>query len=156
MSLRNWHQRFRQWFFVDKKAKRTKPPRLVERLEIRSLMSVSPSGVTINATEAASFTGTVATFTSNDSPQAASDYSATIKWGDGATSTGTIAAAAHGYNVNGQHTYADDGGYAMTRHHGKSERLLGRDQLGRWPDEQRHAGLHVGHELRSAGKPCLR
>jgi PKD repeat protein len=43
------------------------------------------------------------------------DYTATIAWGDGSTSTGTVSArAGGGWQVSGNHTYADDGSYTAT------------------------------------------
>ncbi|OYV85888.1 MAG: hypothetical protein B7Z73_12710, partial [Planctomycetia bacterium 21-64-5] len=105
MLLRNWQRRFREWFFVGKKARRPRPPRSMERLEMRSLMSVTPSGVAIAATEAAAFSGEVATFTSVDP---ASDFSATIDWGDGTVTAGTITGSGT-FTVDGTHTYADEG-----------------------------------------------
>ena len=48
------------------------------------------TGVAVAATEGASFTGAVATFTDDDPNGTASDYTTTITWGDGNTSAGTI------------------------------------------------------------------
>ena len=70
----------------------TSQPRL-EHLEGRVLFSVQPVGVTFAPIELLAFSGTVATFTSNDpTPQSASNYSAAIVWGDGTTTAGTVAA----------------------------------------------------------------
>jgi hypothetical protein len=70
---------------------------------------------TINGIEAASFSGTVATFTDTALPAAtAGDFTATINWGDGSTSTGTVVAdAGGGFSVNGQHTYAEEGNFTI-------------------------------------------
>jgi hypothetical protein len=74
----------------------------------------------LNLMEAASFTTQVATFTDpidfGGTPDAASNYVATITWGDGTTSTGVIALtnssaawpASGIYTVTGTHTYAED------------------------------------------------
>ena len=88
----------------------TSQPRL-EHLEGRVLFSVQPVGVTFAPIELLAFSGTVATFTSNDpTPQSASNYSAAIVWGDGTTTAGTVAAnGSGGFNVSGTHTYAEDG-----------------------------------------------
>jgi hypothetical protein len=114
MLLRNWLERLTHRLVA--KPSRSKPPRRsMEHLETRSLMSVSPGGVTPSgatfaATEAATFSGTVASFTSQEAnPQSAGDYSAKIDWGDGEKSTGTIVASGGGFNVIGDHTFADDG-----------------------------------------------
>jgi uncharacterized repeat protein (TIGR03803 family) len=61
------------------------------------------------------FTGVVASFTDADPNGTAGDYTATITWGDGQTSAGTIAAnGAGGFTVSGTKTYAADGIYAIT------------------------------------------
>jgi hypothetical protein len=69
--------------------------------------------VPVTATEGQSFSGPVATFTDSDASDpddsAANDH-ATIDWGDGTTSTGTITANGGGhFTVSGTHTYADEG-----------------------------------------------
>ena len=59
--------------------------------------------------------GVVASFTHADAAATASDFTATIDWGDGsAMSTGTITAAGNGFTVAGSHTYADEGSYKVT------------------------------------------
>src|SRR5271166_4889754 len=55
---------------------------------------------------------TVASFTDTDPSQPVSDYSATIDWGDGTASSGTIVAGpSGGFEVFGAHTYAEEGSY---------------------------------------------
>ena len=58
-----------------------------------------------------SFTTTIATFTDADPGGTPSDYTATINWGDGTTSTGTIGAlATHpGFSVTAAHAYTTVG-----------------------------------------------
>ncbi|HEU5431669.1 MAG TPA: DUF4214 domain-containing protein, partial [Thermomicrobiales bacterium] len=64
--------------------------------------------------EGATIAAVVAQFTDADPNGAAADFSATIDWGDGATSAGTIASnGAGGFNVSGAHAYAEDGAYAV-------------------------------------------
>ncbi len=68
------------------------------------------TGSPFAAAKGQGFSGAVAAF----APFAGttlSDYSATILWGDGATSAGTITAAGTLYNVTGSHTYAEEGPY---------------------------------------------
>src|SRR6516164_7855507 len=69
------------------------------------------TGVNVSATEGASFTTTVATFKDADPNGTASDYTATITWGDGTTSTGTITQDPNTkvFSVAGTHTYAEEG-----------------------------------------------
>lgn len=77
--------------------------------------SISASGKTFIATEGAAFSGAVASFTDPDTTATAADYNATIDWGDGgAPSAGTITGGAGSFTVNGVHTYAEEGSYAIT------------------------------------------
>src|SRR5260370_15325632 len=46
--------------------------------------------LTITPTEGTAFTGTLGTFTSSYAANTASDFTATITWGDGATTTGVV------------------------------------------------------------------
>jgi hypothetical protein len=63
------------------------------------------------ATEATALpnTTTVATFTDNDSSDMAGDFTATIAWGDGVTTSGTVVGSNGSFSVEGGHTYADEG-----------------------------------------------
>lgn len=59
----------------------------------------------------------VATFTHGPNLEPTADFTATIDWGDGTSSAGTIAAAlpaGTGYQVLGAHTYLDEGAFAIT------------------------------------------
>ena len=56
-------------------------------------------------------TFTVATFTDPDQNRQATDYSATIDWGDGQTSPGWIDASDSGYTVSGDHVLLASGRY---------------------------------------------
>jgi len=69
--------------------------------------------VNILPLEAASFNGTVATFTDNDSSQPASNFTATIDWGDGTTTAGVVSGSAGSFAVSGTHTYADEGSFPV-------------------------------------------
>src|SRR4051794_27675750 len=51
----------------------------------------------------------VASFTSDNLSDTASSYTATIDWGDGTTTTGTLAGSNGSFTVEGGHTYADEG-----------------------------------------------
>ena len=77
---------------------------------------ITAIGTTINSVEGAPFTGVVATFTDPDTTATASEYSATINWGDGSAPTaGTITGPTGGpFSVSGTHTYIEEGTYAMT------------------------------------------
>jgi fibronectin-binding autotransporter adhesin len=71
--------------------------------------SLSLSGTTVNATEGTAFNGEVAsgTYTGNGS------LSATIHWGDGSHSRGTISGTGT-FTVSGSHTYAEEGSYTIS------------------------------------------
>jgi hypothetical protein len=58
--------------------------------------------------------GTVATFTDPDTNATAGEYSASISWGDGSASAGTISGSGGGFTVSAAHTYASPGSYAIT------------------------------------------
>jgi hypothetical protein len=78
---------------------------------------LTASGATsLTASAGTAFTGVVATFTDADPYGAASDYAATLSWGDGSTSTGTFTADAHTsglFDVTGTHSYAQEGPYQV-------------------------------------------
>ncbi|HSV15097.1 MAG TPA: hypothetical protein VLI90_12635 [Tepidisphaeraceae bacterium] len=68
-----------------------------------------------HATEGKSFTGTVGKFTTSNSNPHASDFTATINWGDGtSTSAGTVLTSGSGFAINGTHTYKEEGTFRVT------------------------------------------
>ena len=72
------------------------------------------SGVTFVPTEGITFSGTVASFTDGDGNTSTGAYAATIDWGDGITTAGTIASAGPGFVVQGQHAYAEEANHSVT------------------------------------------
>jgi FG-GAP-like repeat/FG-GAP repeat len=56
----------------------------------------------------------IATFTDGDLTDTAASFAATIDWGDGTTTTGTIVGAAGSFAVDGGHTYAVEGNFQAT------------------------------------------
>ena len=57
----------------------------------------------------------VASFTSNDADAVVTDFTATINWGDGIMSSGTVSPGAPGvFLITGAHTYLDEGSYPVT------------------------------------------
>ncbi|HVC98047.1 MAG TPA: DUF4214 domain-containing protein, partial [Pirellulales bacterium] len=69
-------------------------------------------GVTLAASEGAAFSGNVATI--NEAGAKPGDFSTTINWGDGGSSAGTVAADPNGgFDVVGNHTYAEEGTSAV-------------------------------------------
>jgi phospholipase C len=69
---------------------------------------------TVNGNEGGTTSGILAFFTDADPNGTASDYSATIVWGDGHSSAGIVSAVTGGFNVTGSNTYAEEGTYAVT------------------------------------------
>jgi hypothetical protein len=63
----------------------------------------------IAATAGLAFNGTVATFTDSYTANTASDLTATIAWGDGTSSAGTVTDVNGSISVSGSHTYAKPG-----------------------------------------------
>lgn len=75
---------------------------------------ISATGSSISATEGSAFTGTVATFTDPDPLSTAAEYTASIDWGDGSSSAGTVVGSGGNFSVSGSHTYAEEGSYTTT------------------------------------------
>jgi hypothetical protein len=108
-----------------------------------SLATVAPSlSVTaqkISATVGQQFSGVVATFTDADPKATAGNFTATIQWGDGTTSQGTVTADPKGgFDVSGTHTYSNAGesdegwgpnGYWFGRHHESHGRFDNDDNI---------------------------
>jgi len=75
---------------------------------------LSANAVNFSAAEGAAFNGTVATFSDADTSKTPASFTATIAWGDGTTTAGTISGSAGSFTVTGQHTYADEGSFSFT------------------------------------------
>jgi RHS repeat-associated protein len=82
------------------------PPALTTAL-VQSGLAVTVPDLT--AAAQTTFSGSVATFTDTDRTAAASSFSATITWGDGQTSAGTVSGANGTFTVSGGHAYAAEG-----------------------------------------------
>jgi ELWxxDGT repeat protein len=79
-----------------------------------ALVSSSASGPAMKAAEGHAFSGVVATFT-DPGPTAASADTATITWGDGQTSAGTLTALGGGrFAVSGSNSYHHAGSYTIS------------------------------------------
>ena len=74
---------------------------------------LTASGITAQL-KGKGFKGVVATFSDGDTAGAATDYGATINWGDGTSTAGTIAAANGGFTVKAGHKYAAKGTFTVT------------------------------------------
>jgi hypothetical protein len=75
---------------------------------------LSATGILFDATAGSTFSGQVATASDADPNGTASDYSATIDWGDGSTTPGTVTPGPGGFQVSGTHNYARGGTYPTT------------------------------------------
>ena len=76
---------------------------------------LTASAVNFTAVAGEQFSGPVATFTDANPNAPVSDYTATIVWGDGNQSTGTVTAGpSGGFVVSGTHTYVKTGSYQTT------------------------------------------
>ncbi len=74
---------------------------------------LTATGVTFSPTRGVSFTGTVAKFTDTYTVSTAGNFTATIDWGDGTSSTGTVTGASGTFTVTGTHTYTQPGAEAV-------------------------------------------
>ncbi|HVX64239.1 MAG TPA: TIGR03118 family protein, partial [Pirellulales bacterium] len=75
--------------------------------------ALTATGVTFSPTRGVSFTGTVAKFTDTYTASTAGNFTATIDWGDGTSSTGTVTGSNGTFTVTGTHTYTQPGAEAV-------------------------------------------
>ncbi len=75
--------------------------------------SITATGTPVSAIEAAAFSGQVATFTDPDASATAGEYAATIEWGDGTSTAGTVSGSGGTFAVSGEHAYTDEGTYEV-------------------------------------------
>lgn len=76
--------------------------------------AIAATGVPIAATEGIPFSGPVATFTDPDTSAVATDYTATINWGDGTPiAVGTVGGSSGSFTVSGSHVYAEEGTHTV-------------------------------------------
>src|SRR6185369_9688650 len=86
---------------------------------------LSVTAVNFTTPEHAAFNGTVANFSDSNTNLTAGSFVATINWGDGTSSAGTVIGSAGVFSVNGQHTYADEGSFTFTATVTESDVLSG-------------------------------
>ena len=86
--------------------------KVLDTVEVFQPSLINGTGIPFSATEGASFSGNVASFTDADTSQSASDFTATINWGDSTAATvGTVSGSSGSFTVSGSHTYAEAGSY---------------------------------------------
>jgi hypothetical protein len=90
----------------------TATAKVTSTAQVSTGLSVIANGFT--TPEGQAFNGTVATFSDADPSKTAASFTATIDWGDGTTSPGTITGSSGSFQVSGQHTYADEGSFTFT------------------------------------------
>jgi hypothetical protein len=110
-----WH---RGWWAEGRAARRRQRARALpqlEQFEDRFLPALTVQAVALHATEGAAFSGKVASFIDPDLDTKAAHFTATIAWGDGQSSAGTVKNTGSGtFNVTGSHAYTGDGSNALT------------------------------------------
>jgi hypothetical protein len=74
---------------------------------------LSAQSVILSLTRGSSFIGTVATFTDANATTGAGQLLATINWGDGQVTVGTVAGNDGNFTVDGSHTYLKVGSFAI-------------------------------------------
>jgi hypothetical protein len=72
------------------------------------------TGASLSLNAGAPFSGQVATFTHALPAGTTSDYTATINWGDGTASAGTVGGSSAGFEVSGAHAYSHAGSFGTT------------------------------------------
>ncbi len=91
------------------------PDTTVNSTAIVAEPAITATGVAVNGYEFSALTNvTVATFTHGPNTEAASEFTATIQWGDGSSSTGTVTLSGGVYTVTGSHSYTDEGSYDVS------------------------------------------
>jgi hypothetical protein len=83
----------------------------IERLEGRALLAITVGP--ISASAGMPFTGLVATLAQTDVTGNLSDINASIAWGDGQSSPGSVSLVGTNYEVQATHTYAAMGTYPL-------------------------------------------
>jgi hypothetical protein len=76
-------------------------------------MLAQATATPIQATEGTAFSGAVAFFTDINTVNLAADFTATIDWGDGTTTPGTVSGGGGLLTVSGSHTYAEENTYNL-------------------------------------------
>jgi hypothetical protein len=77
--------------------------------------ALTMTGSSFTARAGRPFSGSVATFTDTNHAALASDFTSTINWGDGTTTSGTVTGPSGGpFTVTGSHTYKPAGTFRVT------------------------------------------
>jgi hypothetical protein len=76
--------------------------------------NLTAQGTSLTTEEGVAVNGTVVTFTDANPGGTLSDFTASIDWGDGTTTPGTVAGSGGDFSVTGSHTYAEDGNFTAS------------------------------------------
>jgi hypothetical protein len=90
----------------------TATAKVTSTAQVAAGLAVTANG--FSTPEAAAFNGTVATFSDSDPSKTPASFTASIDWGDGSSSAGTVSGGPGSFTVTGQHTYADEGAFTFT------------------------------------------
>ena len=86
---------------------------VASRAKIADIDTLTAAGSPVSGSEGVSFNTAVATFTDTLGTAAADDFAATINWGDGTVTPGTVSLSAGVFTVVGTHTYLDEGSFTV-------------------------------------------
>src|SRR5260370_32581868 len=100
------NSRLRQLFWLTTISMLLSAPLSADTISFNLLPLLPTEGVPVN-------NFTLATFTDTNLSTAASDFSASIDWGDGTTSSATITGGSGAFSLLGSHTYADEDPVAL-------------------------------------------
>jgi hypothetical protein len=75
--------------------------------------SLSGTAAPIQTVEGTPVGGVIANFTDTDAGNTAADFTATIAWGDGTTTAGTVSGGGGAFAVSGSHTYTASGSFTV-------------------------------------------
>jgi PKD repeat protein len=81
----------------------------------RAIATLTVSNLPLAPVEGQAYTGPVATATDSETGFTASEYNATIEWGDGLTQSGTVTVSGEEITIlTPEHTYAEEGSNTLT------------------------------------------
>jgi hypothetical protein len=116
-SFLDWGLRFSTtyyYFVLAASSAGTSPPSVIVSARTRAQPDIlSGQSLIMSLTRGMSFTGPVATFTDLNAVTAAGQFMATINWGNGRVSVGTVSGGHGSFTVSGTQSYAVAGVYAV-------------------------------------------
>jgi hypothetical protein len=101
---------------------------------VSGAIAVVPNTVVVNGNMVTAYEGSglngaaLANFVYGDNSLPAGNFSASVNWGDGTTSVGTVVAISGGYQINGSHLYNVLGQYAIAVSASTAGQTIGQSQ----------------------------